>query len=176
MLNPSQDLHTAPDGEASTCGRSLLFVRNVGHLMTNPAVLDAEGNGVPEGAPRAAPGHLARGHLHGLTAGRPAELAHGIDLHRQAQDADVEAAFTVRLLAVWRRSSTCRRAPSRWASMDEERRTSVNLKASIDSRRPSGVHQHPRLPRPRSDEIPHLHGGDYDGHQGRDEEGQVDGH
>ena len=41
---------TSPSGESfSLPGRSLMFVRNVGHLMTNPAILDAEGNEVFEG-------------------------------------------------------------------------------------------------------------------------------
>ena len=42
--------YTAPDGNALTLkGRSLMWVRNVGHLMTNPAILDSEGREVPEG-------------------------------------------------------------------------------------------------------------------------------
>ena len=48
-MNPDRE-YLASDGSKLTLnGRSLMFVRNVGHLMTNPAILDADGNEVPEG-------------------------------------------------------------------------------------------------------------------------------
>src|SRR5690606_6609163 len=48
-LAPDVEL-TAPDGTSLALpGRSLMLVRNVGHLMTNPAILDRDGNEVPEG-------------------------------------------------------------------------------------------------------------------------------
>jgi malate synthase len=47
-LNPDRQFTTPEGGTLTLPGRSLLFVRNVGHLMTNPAILDAAGNEIPK--------------------------------------------------------------------------------------------------------------------------------
>ena len=68
VLNDDR-VYTAADGsgEVRLHGRSMLFVRNVGHLMTNPAVLDAEGNEMPEGILDALITSLAA--MHGIAEG-----------------------------------------------------------------------------------------------------------
>ncbi len=48
-LNGDRSYKAADGSELSLKGRSLMLVRNVGHLMTNPAIIDAEGHEVPEG-------------------------------------------------------------------------------------------------------------------------------
>ena len=130
-LNPDREYNLPNGGNTLLKGRALLLIRNVGHLMTNPAILDRDGNEVFEGLMDAMVTTLIALHDLKKSDGSRNSVSGSIYVVKPKMHGPDEVAFADSIFAHVERVLGIPKFTVKLGIMDEERRTSINLKECI---------------------------------------------